>query len=81
MFKRAVAISMAFIGIMVGAGFASGQEAMQYFVSFGTLGLWGMALSAALMIVAGIAFLQLGSYFQASEHTAVYSQITGAERG
>ncbi|HAT1251251.1 TPA: hypothetical protein JAK04_000790 [Corynebacterium striatum] len=77
MFKRAVAISMAFIGVMVGAGFASGQEAMQYFVSFGTLGLWGMALSAALMIVAGIAFLQLGSYFQASEHTAVYSQITG----
>ncbi len=30
-----LAISMAFIGVIVGAGFASGQEAMQYFVASG----------------------------------------------
>ncbi|WP_244977412.1 YkvI family membrane protein [Corynebacterium lizhenjunii] len=77
MLKRAIAISMAFVGVVVGAGFASGQEAMQYFVAFGNQGLMGMALSAILMVIAGIAFLQLGSYFQATEHTAVYSKVSG----
>ena len=66
---------MAFIGIVVGAGFASGQEAMQYFVAFGEWGLWGIALAAALMMVTGVSILQLGSYFQAVEHTAVYNKI------
>lgn len=68
---------MAFIGVIVGAGFASGQEAMQYFVAFGNEGLWGVAVAAALMMVAGIAMLQLGSYFQADEHTAVYGKVSG----
>ncbi|WP_412099623.1 hypothetical protein [Corynebacterium aurimucosum] len=77
MWKRAVAISMAFIGVVVGAGFASGQEAIQYFVAFGNMGLWGVLLAAALMIITGVAILQLGSYFQADEHTAVYDKISG----
>lgn len=68
---------MAFIGVIVGAGFASGQEAMQYFVAFGNQGFWGVALAAGLMLITGIAILQLGSYFQASEHTAVYDKISG----
>ena len=77
MWKRAVAISMAFIGVVVGAGFASGQEAIQYFVAFGNMGLWGVLLASALMIITGVAILQLGSYFQADEHTAVYDKISG----
>lgn len=77
MWKRAVAISMAFIGVVVGAGFASGQEALQYFVAFGNMGLWGVLLASALMIITGVAILQLGSYFQADEHTAVYDKISG----
>lgn len=77
MFKRAIAIAMAFTGVVVGAGFASGQEAMQYFVAFGQQGFWGVALAATLMTITGIAILQLGSYFQAAEHTAVYDQVSG----
>lgn len=68
---------MAFIGVVVGAGFASGQEALQYFVAFGNMGLWGVLLASALMIITGVAILQLGSYFQADEHTAVYDNISG----
>ncbi len=68
---------MAFIGVIVGAGFASGQEALQYFVSFGNWGFAGVALTALLVLVAGVATLQLGSYFQASEHTAVFEKISG----
>ncbi|APT93577.1 membrane protein [Corynebacterium phocae] len=75
MLKRALSISMAFIGVIVGAGFASGQEAMQYFVAFGNWGLAGVIIAGLLMAITGVSMLQLGSYFQASEHTAVYSKV------
>lgn len=76
MFKKALAISMAFIGLIVGAGFASGQEALQYFVAFGTNGIWGAVLASVCMTITGIAVLQLGSYYQATEHTAVLGRIS-----
>lgn len=40
MFKRIVLIALAFAGLMVGAGMATGQETVQYFMSFGTSGIW-----------------------------------------
>lgn len=68
---------MSFLGVFVGAGFASGQEAMQYFVAFGNYGIAGVLLSAALMTITGVALLQFGSYFQAQDHMAVLSRIAG----
>ncbi|WP_342318863.1 YkvI family membrane protein [Corynebacterium mayonis] len=77
MLKKAVGISFAFIGVVVGAGFASGQEAMQYFVAFGTQGIWGAVLGSVLMLVGGVSILQLGSYYQAKEHMEVLGSISG----
>lgn len=76
MFQRALGIALAFTGIIVGAGFASGQEALQYFVAFGTWGMVGAVVASVLMIISGVALLQLGSYFQAKEHTAVLGRIS-----
>lgn len=76
MWKRATAIAMAFVGLTVGAGFASGQEMMQYFVAFGINGLWGVILASVVMAISGLAVLSLGSYFQADEHSAVFDEIT-----
>lgn len=39
--KRVLSISMAFVGLSVGAGFASGQEVLQFFVKFGMKGVLG----------------------------------------
>lgn len=77
MFRNAISISFAFIGVLVGAGFASGQEAMRYFVAFGTQGFWGAILSAAFMLIGGVSVLQLGSYFRAQEHMEVLGRISG----
>lgn len=76
MVKRVLAIAMAFVGVVVGAGFASGQETMQYFVAFGTWGLAGVFLASLAMVVAGVSLLQFGSYYQAREHMAVLSSLT-----
>lgn len=76
MWKRALSIALAFTGVIVGAGFASGQEALQYFVAFGGWGIAGVALASILMMISGIALLQLGSYYQAKEHLSVLSSIS-----
>ncbi|MCP1388170.1 hypothetical protein M5J20_08210 [Corynebacterium sp. TA-R-1] len=76
MLRTATLISFAFIGTLVGAGFASGQEAMLYFSAFGTQGIWGAVLSSALMLIAGVTLLQLGSYFRAQEHMEVLGPIS-----
>lgn len=32
---RSMKIALAFVGLLVGAGFATGKEVIQYFISFG----------------------------------------------
>lgn len=74
-FMQIMKIAMAFVGVIVGAGFASGQEVLQYFVSFGVGGLWGAALSGVVMTLMAIIILQLGSYFRAGEHGEVFKRV------
>lgn len=74
-FIQIMTIAMAFVGIIVGAGFASGQEVLQYFVAFGVDGLWGAALSGVVMTLMAVIILQLGSYFRAGEHGEVFKRV------
>ena len=76
MLKRGIGIGFAFIGVVVGAGFASGMEAFQYFVSYGDMGMWGIVLAGVVMAFAAVAFLTFGSYFQANEHTRVFGEVS-----
>ncbi len=73
--KQQLKISLAFVGLLVGAGFATGLEVVQYFISFGLTGLWGVLISGLVMTAAGAVFLQLGSYFMAREHHGVFRRI------
>ncbi|WIM68668.1 hypothetical protein QP027_04570 [Corynebacterium breve] len=75
MWKRSITIAFAFVGLLVGAGFATGQEVVQYFISFGQIGLVGVAVAAAIMIFSGAIIFQLGSYFLAKEHNAVFQNV------
>lgn len=42
-----IRIALVFVGSMIGAGFASGKEAWQFFGVFGDFGLFGIAVSVA----------------------------------
>ena len=77
-FRRTLSIALAFIGLLVGAGFATGQEVIQYFVAAGSKGLIGAAVAGAIIAGAGLVILQLGSYFQADEHNKVFTSISHA---
>lgn len=62
--KKSFQIGSAFVGLIVGAGFASGQEVMQYFTSFGIWGTVGGLLATLLFIFLGYTFAQLGTDLQ-----------------
>lgn len=47
------AVAMTFVGSMIGIGFASGQELLQFFGGFGPLGLVGILVAAALYAIYG----------------------------
>ena len=74
--KRTISIALAFVGLLVGAGFATGAEVIQYFISFGSIGIVGAVISGLIMAGAGAVILGLGSYFLAEEHNRVFSNVS-----
>ncbi len=69
-------IAFAYVGIIVGAGLSSGQDLLQYFLSFGSMGFVGVVILAVLNVVFGKIILSLGCYYQAENHNEVLEQIT-----
>lgn len=69
------AIAATYVGTIVGAGFASGQEVLLFFGYFGSWGLLGIVLAAALFIFFGFLVLKLGYILQAHSHLPVIEAI------
>lgn len=64
----AFTIAATYVGTVVGAGFASGQEVLQFFTAFGRAGLLGLLVSLALFVFFGIRVLALGRSLRARSH-------------
>src|SRR5690625_5044745 len=78
---RVLKMGSAFIGIIVGAGFASGQEILQYFTSFGHLGTIGAIVATALFAYLGMTLTKLGSRLKATSHKKAIYAISGRYLG
>ncbi|MFS0783668.1 hypothetical protein [Bacillus sp. 1P06AnD] len=74
-------ISSAFIGILIGAGFASGQEILQYFTSFGIKGTVGAVISVILFGYMGMTLMKLGIRTQTDSHQEAIVRISGKHLG
>ena len=76
MSKKYLSVAFAYVGVVIGAGLASGQDLLQYFLSFGAKGLIGIAVLGVLNVVFGVVALQLGSYYRSGHHDEVFERIT-----
>ena len=74
-------IASAYIGTVVGAGFASGQEVLQFFNAFGLAGLWGILVASALFFFIGYSILMLGRKLQALSHVEIVRFTNGRVLG
>ncbi|MCQ0169092.1 hypothetical protein DN388_19275 [Pseudomonas sp. S12(2018)] len=79
--KESLKIAGAFVGVIVGAGFASGRELLLMFVDFGVWGLLGTVVSASLFIFLGMALAGMGSRLRASSHKDVVNALCGRYLG
>ncbi|MCL2740166.1 MAG: hypothetical protein FWE47_03120, partial [Oscillospiraceae bacterium] len=77
----ALKIAGVYIGTVVGAGFATGQEVLQFFSRFGISGIWGIALATALFIIYGYIIIALGLSLGASSHLEVLMASCGTKIG
>ncbi|MBE3581218.1 MAG: hypothetical protein IMW96_06235 [Thermoanaerobacteraceae bacterium] len=73
----ALKIAATYVGTVVGAGFASGQEVLQFFAYFGIRGLLGLVVATVLFIVLGYAVLLIGHRLQAHSHLPVIRHAGG----
>lgn len=81
MMFKILKIGSAFIGIIVGAGLASGQEVLQYFTSFGHLGTLAAIVSTILFAYVGMTLVKLGSRLRTTSHKEAIYKISGRYLG
>ncbi|MGI6126255.1 MAG: hypothetical protein ACOYEF_04750, partial [Planifilum sp.] len=79
--KNSIRIAGAYVGLIVGAGFASGQEILQFFTSFGWAGTFGVALATALFAWLGMQITRWGCRLQAASHKEVICFLCGRYLG
>ena len=79
--KQSIQIAGAFIGLIVGAGFASGQEILQFFTNFGWVSIISTFVATVLFSFLGMNLTQLGSRLQTKSHKDVIYYICGPYLG
>jgi len=74
-------VALTYIGAIIGAGFASGQEILQFFAVFGEKGLLGAALAAGLFALIGGETLILAQEMKAKSYQTVLYHLCGRRLG
>lgn len=74
-------IAATYVGTVVGAGFASGQEVLQFFGQFRANGFWGLLLATVLFGVFGWAAMYYGMKLNARSHLEVIRYTGGKLMG
>ncbi|MGI6451557.1 MAG: hypothetical protein ACOX3R_15225 [Desulfitobacteriia bacterium] len=77
----ALPIAAAFIGTVVGAGFATGQEVLQFFTFFGWKGFLGIGLVTALFCYFGLAIMKISREQKAESHLELVQYTLGYRLG
>ena len=70
-------IAATYVGTVVGAAFASGQEILQFFGFFGLWGLPGLLVTTVLLVVFGYLLMDAGRRLQAESYLPVIKESAG----
>lgn len=70
-------VAATYIGTVVGAGFASGQEVLQFFGLHGPMGILAIAVSSLGFFIFGFASLEVGRAKKATSHGPIMREVLG----
>ncbi|WP_313778443.1 hypothetical protein [Paenibacillus larvae] len=74
-------IAFTYVGTVVGAGFASGQEILQFFTRYGAVATGTILLSTILFIGVGIKLMLLSREVRAKSYEDMIRYLFGAKAG
>jgi uncharacterized membrane protein YkvI len=74
-------VAATYAGTIIGAGFASGQELMQFFAAYGRLGLAGVVLSGLMFALLGHLIMAYGRRMHASSYQELVYHSCGSKLG
>ncbi|HKL11261.1 MAG TPA: hypothetical protein VJ990_07435 [Clostridia bacterium] len=80
-YKNVVQYAGAFIAFLIGSGFATGQEVLQYFCAYGYKGIIGVGVIFALFLYVGIDFITVGQKEKFAKGSDIYSYYCGKHLG
>ena len=78
---QAIRIGFTYIGTVVGAGFASGQEIFRFFVVFGHHGFWGILVSILLFSWLGTRMMVISAKLKATSYEVLNEYLFGQRLG
>ena len=78
---KSLKIAGMYAGVILGAGFASGQELNLFFVRFGGMGFWGFLVSGVIFSLIGWAVLEICRVKQISDYNALIGAVMGRKAG
>ncbi len=79
--KTTFQVAATYVGAVMGAGFASGQEIQQFFVRFGLWGLAGIVISALLFALLGWSMLDLQERWKITSYPEFFDRLLGRKWG
>lgn len=78
---QSVQIAFTYIGTVVGAGFATGQEILQFFTRFGAWGAAGIAFATAMFIWIGAKMMLIAGRIRAKSYEDLNVALFGGKYG
>lgn len=75
--KQIFTVAAVYIGALIGAGLASGQELMLFFVRYGARGLWGATIAGLAFAFFGAVILLRSKQLQCHSYEQYLQQILG----
>jgi len=77
MWMRAMQIAFVYVGTVVGAGFATGKEIVQFFTQYGAIGMVTIALSGWLFIFLGTRLMMMANRLHARSYEQMNAYLFG----
>ncbi len=74
--KEYIIVAFAFVGVVVGAGFATGQEIFQFFTSHGAYSISGIIVTGLLITLGGMVVMHTGHHLKSRNHSVIQLTIS-----
>lgn len=79
--RYAFQLAFAYMGVIIGGGFASGQEILQFFTGYGVASIAGTAVAGLLFAFLGMQVARVSTQLQAQSHNDVLVALFGRHAG